>query len=175
MKSIINNNKTVIKFLAIFLISYTTLYAGYSYFINTTNELDYFTKTVSNQTVDLLNLINYETTTVANEQNNFINLIVRNKNIAGIAEGCNAVSIMILFLAFIFSFAKNIKKTILFGITGLIIIHVMNISRIVILIVCMYHYPKYSSALHDYVFPATIYGVVFLLWMYWVNSFEKKQ
>ena len=173
MNTMITKNKPVIKFLAIFLFSYTLLSVLYYLFLNNTNSPDFFTKSVSEQTINLLNLIDYKTTSITNSTNDFINLYVRGKNIAGISEGCNAISIMILFLAFIFSFTKNLKSTLLFALVGLLIIHVMNVVRIVILIVCLFHYPEYSEPLHNYVFPAMIYGVVFILWMIWVNSFQK--
>lgn len=175
MNQLITKNKPVIKFLAIFLLSYALLSLLYYLFLNTTNNPDFFTELVSEQTINLLNLIGYETKSTTNSANDFINLYVRGKNIAGISEGCNAVSIMILFLAFIFSFTKKIKPTLLFALLGLVIIHIMNIVRIVILVVCLYHYPKYSEPLHNYVFPAMIYGVVFMLWMFWVNSFQKNK
>jgi len=175
MNSIITKNKPVLKFLAIFLSSYILLSLLYYLFINNTSSPDIFTKSVSKQTTSALNLIGYQTTSITDFANDFINLFVREKNIAGISEGCNAISIMILFLAFIFSFAKKLKATLLFSLSGLIIIHIMNIVRIVILIICLFHYPEYSEPLHNYIFPIMIYGVVFFLWMYWINSFKKRK
>jgi exosortase family protein XrtF len=175
MKSILKNNKPVLRFLAILIFSYTILYILYYYLVLNSKEIDYFTKIVSEQTVKVLNLIGYKTTAKTNKTNDFINLYVRTKNVAGITEGCNAISVIILFIAFVISFATDLKKTLLFTTIGVGIIHVMNIIRIVILTVCLYHFPKYSAPLHDYVFPAIIYGVVFILWMYWVNSFKKNK
>lgn len=173
MNPLITKNKPVIKFLAIFLFSYVLLSLFYYFFLKTTNSPDLLTESVSEQTINLLNFIGYETYSITNSANDFINLYVRGKNIAGISEGCNAISIMILFLSFIFSFTKKLKPTLLFAFLGLVIIHIMNIVRIIILVVCLYHYPEYSEPLHNYVFPAMIYGVVFMLWMFWVNSFQK--
>jgi len=173
MNAIITKNKPVIKFLAIFSSSYILLSLLYYLFLNTVSSPDFFTRSVSEQTINLLNLLDYETNSTTNLTNDFINLYVRGKNIAGISEGCNAVSIMILFLAFIFSFTKRLKPTLLFSLLGLATIHIMNIVRIVILVACLFHYPEYSEPLHDYIFPAMIYGVVFLLWMFWINSFQK--
>ena len=175
MKTAIQNNKSVIKFLATFIISYAVLYFIYYCFLNSSNNIDFFTKTVSNQTVKLLNFLGYETLTTTNTTNDFILLLVRGKNIANIAEGCNAVSVMILFVAFIFSFYKDLKSTVLYCILGVIIIHVINIIRIVIIVICMYHFPEYANPLHDFVFPAMIYSVVFLLWVFWVKSFQKSK
>lgn len=173
MNSLITKNKPVIKFLAIFLISYLLLSSLYYTFLNTTSNPDIVTKLVSKQTVQLLNFTGYETKAFSKPSEGFINLFVKGKNIAGISEGCNAISIIILFLAFIFSFSKKLKPTLLYSLFGIGFIHVMNIIRIVILVICIYHYPEYSDPLHNYVFPAMIYGVVFLLWMFWVNSFKK--
>ena len=173
MNSLITKNKPVIKFLAIFLISYLLLSSLYYTFLNTTSNPDIVTKLVSKQTVQLLNFTGHETKAFSKPSEGFINLFVKGKNIAGISEGCNAISIIILFLAFIFSFSKKLKPTLLYSLFGIGFIHVMNIIRIVILVICIYHYPEYSDPLHNYVFPAMIYGVVFLLWMFWVNSFKK--
>jgi len=173
MNALITKNKPVIKFLAIFSSSYVLLSLLYYIFLNTSTNPDFLTRSVSNQTIELLNLIGYETNSITNSTKDFINLYVRGKNIAGISEGCNAISIMILFIAFILSFTKKIKSTLLFALLGLITIHIMNLVRIIILVVCLFHYPQYSESLHNYVFPAMIYGVVFILWMVWVNSFQK--
>ena len=175
MKIAIKKNKQVLRFLLIFTASYAILYFFYFLLIKNSNEIDFFTKIVSNQTVKSLNFIGYETYTKIDPTNNFVRLFVRNKNIASIIEGCNAVSVMILFAAFIFSFFKDLKSTIIYSLAGVFIIHVMNILRIIIIIICMYHFPDYSMLLHEYVFPITIYGVVFLLWMFWVKSFQTKK
>jgi len=175
MNSIILKNKPVIKFLAIFLTSYVLFSTLYYIFLNSTSSPDDVTKLVSNQTIKLLNLIGYQTNSITDPTNDFINLFVKGKNIAGISEGCNAISIMILFLAFVLSFTKKLKPTLLFSFIGILFIHLMNIIRIVILVTCIYHYPEYSNPLHNYVFPAMIYGVVFLLWMYWISSFKKNK
>jgi exosortase family protein XrtF len=173
MKELISKYKGVIKFLTVFSVSYFGLYLLYVLFLKLSTTPDSFTTLVSKQAVYFLNQLHYITTTETNTTFNSIRLYVNNKHIAGIAEGCNAISIMILFLAFIISFAKSVKKTLLFGLFGILFIHVMNIFRIVILIICMYRFPKYSEPLHSIVFPGFIYISVFFLWMLWVKSFQR--
>ena len=46
---------------------------------------------------------------------------IKEKPATRMVEGCNAVSVMILFLAFIFAFYKGIK-TIWFALVGLVIL-----------------------------------------------------
>jgi len=175
MNTLIRKNKPVIKFLAIFLISYITLSLIYTIYLTISDAPDIFTSSVATQTVDCLNYLGYNTTKSLNGDSGFINLFVNGKNFSGIAEGCNAISIMILFIAFIIAFAKGFKKTFLFGLFGIIAIHIMNIVRIIILVICIYHFPKYTHTLHSIIFPALIYSAVFLLWMYWVASFKQTE
>ena len=88
-------------------------------------------------------------------------------------EGCNAISIMILFLAFVFAFYKGVK-TFVFVIFGLLFLHVMNVLRIAGLNIIILELPNYSKMGHDYLFPAIIYGSVVLLWLIWVKFFALK-
>ena len=90
------------------------------------------------------------------------------KSVARVVEGCNAVSVMILFVAFIAAFSTTLKRTLLFMLGGVVIIHVLNIIRIALLAMGFYYYPKYKELLHDILFPLFIYGVVFALWVLWV-------
>lgn len=173
MKKLVLKHKGVLKFLAVFTISYIILYLMYALFLKSSSSPDVFTKLVSKQSVYILNQLNYKTTSEINASYSGIKLFVNQKHIAGIAEGCNALSIMILFVSFILAFAKSVKKTFFFCLLGLVFIHIMNILRIVILIISIYNYPEYSEPLHSIVFPGIIYCAVFLLWMLWVKSFQK--
>ena len=89
-------------------------------------------------------------------------------------EGCNAVSIMIIFLAFIFTFYKG-AKTFWFALGGLIFIYIVNVFRIAIINVVVLEYPDYQKISHDYLFPAIIYGAVVLLWIIWIKFFVLKK
>lgn len=92
-----------------------------------------------------------------------------------INEGCNAISIMIIFAAFIVAFSTTWLRTILYILGGWVIIQFMNVLRIVLLnYIFRYHY-QYGKAAHDYLFPAIIYGTIFLLWIIWVRKFVMKK
>ena len=79
---------------------------------------------------------------------------------------------MILFVAFVVAFSGKLKTTVLFLIFGIIIIHVLNVIRIAMLCVLLQKYPAQEEILHGVVFPLFIYGVVFGLWVIWVNKFS---
>lgn len=90
-------------------------------------------------------------------------------NIIRIVEGCNGVSVMILFAAFIIAFQGPWKYTLLFIPSGILFIHLANIFRIFVLGVVALKQPDWSAFFHQYFFPAAIYGAVFLLWVVWVR------
>lgn len=97
---------------------------------------------------------------------------VHGKSVVRIVEGCNGISVMILFAAFTIAFASTFKRTLVFTLGGIIIIHILNIVRIALLALGFYNYPQYSDLLHEVFFPLFIYGVVFGLWLLWVFKFS---
>ncbi|MGO3238755.1 MAG: hypothetical protein ACTIKA_10935 [Psychroflexus halocasei] len=44
--------------------------------------------------------------------------------------------------------------------------------RIALLSIAIFEYPQYTDFLHTTLFPAFIYGVVFILWFVWVRNFN---
>tara|TARA_R110002049_G_scaffold309051_3_gene516229 strand:+ start:14372 stop:14854 length:483 start_codon:yes stop_codon:yes gene_type:complete len=133
---------------------------------------DYFTNLVANQSKNLLNDIGYSVQVLPHPDEPSMKLIVNNKYLARVIEGCNGISVIILFISFVIAFSGKLKTTILYILAGSVLIYVVNLSRIVILSVGLYHYPWRENILHTVVFPGIIYGMVFLLWMFWVNRFS---
>lgn len=134
---------------------------------------DYFTYLVGVQSSDILNTLGYATQILPHEAEPSLKLILNDVYVARIIEGCNGVSILILFASFIIAFSGKLKTTFFYILAGSVLIYVVNIIRIVILSIGIYSYPKQADVLHEVVFPAIIYGVVFLLWVFWVNRFSK--
>ena len=100
-------------------------------------------------------------------------LYVNDYFLARIVEGCNSLSVMILFFSFVLSFFARLKTTLFFILAGSVIIYVMNIVRIAILTIGIYEYPQHAEFLHSIVFPLIIYGTVFILWIIWVRIYSK--
>jgi exosortase family protein XrtF len=164
-------------FLGKFLLSYlllTLLYQSYlSQFDSKSYQLDGFTKMVSSHTEFLMDLFGCEVSLAKHPTETSMKLFYNNKWIARIIEGCNALSVIILFVSFVISFSGKLKPTVLYLIFGSFFIYIINVLRIAFLAVLIYHFPKYESFLHGVFFPLIIYGLVFLLWVYWVNNFSK--
>ena len=134
---------------------------------------DYMTNLVSLQSETLLNSFGYQTQVVPHPDEPSMKLILNGEYLARIIEGCNSISVVILFLSFIVAFSGKLKTTFFYILSGSVLIYTVNLLRIVILTLGLYHYPEYSDVLHAVIFPGIIYGVVFLLWIFWVNRFSK--
>ncbi len=161
----------LLKFFATYIIL-TIIYRSYLGSFDTVNfEVDGMTQLVANHSDWFLDFF-YNADTVPHESQASIKLSLDGNYLARIVEGCNAISVMILFVAFVVAFKGTLKHTLLFIVAGIAIIHVLNITRIGLLTMALLHYPQHEHLLHGVVFPLFIYGVVFVLWIFWVNKYS---
>lgn len=168
--------KPFLVFLGKFLMTYFVLTFLYESYLNQFDplhfEVDGFTQLVSNQSVGLQKFFGFEVHESINNSEVCVNIFFNNRFVAKIIEGCNGLSVIIMFVAFVVAFTGNWKPTVLYIIGGSLLIHLVNVFRIAVLCVLMFYYPKYEHVLHSVVFPLIIYGLVFLLWVIWVNKFS---
>ena len=165
--------KPFLLFLGKFFLVYLILTSIYRIYIATSCDdcIDGITENVSVLTEKLSNLIGVKLSVVPNYMN--YNIVYNNKVTARIIEGCNAISVIILFIAFIVAFSGKLKQTLFFILGGSLFIYVLNILRIIVLSILIYYYPSQEHILHGVIFPLIIYGAVFILWVIWVNKFSK--
>lgn len=168
--------KPFLLFLGKFLLTYALLTFVYQSYLNqydkATFEVDGFTQSVAFQTQKVLSVFNPDVAITPHLEQASIKLYYNYHFVARIVEGCNALSVIILFVAFVVAFKGKIRTTIVFIIGGSLLVHVLNIARIAILAVALYHFPEQEEMLHGVIFPLFIYGVVFILWVIWVNKFS---
>ncbi|KAB1068797.1 exosortase family protein XrtF [Tamlana haliotis] len=177
MKALFAKYKSVIKFMLTFLGVYIALSVSYGFYLDLSDGSlyypDYFTNLVGVQTSELLEFFGYQSEVIKHPDEPSLKLILNGEYLARIVEGCNAFSVIILFIAFIIAFAGTFKSTAVYIVAGSVLIYSINILRIGILAIGLYLFPKYEEVLHNVVFPGVIYGLVFLLWVIWVNRFSK--
>ena len=135
-------------------------------------EVDLFTEIVADQSATVLSWFDSKSYTMPHLKEPSVKLIYKGKYISRIIEGCNAISVIILFISFVIAFTGKFKNTVLFILFGTILIHILNIGRIALLCVGLYYFPNLEHLLHGVVFPLIIYGIVFLLWIVWVNKYS---
>lgn len=134
---------------------------------------DYFTNLVAYQSEAIIDGMGYKTEVVPHPNEPSMKLFVNGSYLARVIEGCNSISVIILFISFIIAFSNTWKTTFFYVISGSVLIYIVNLLRIALMAIALFHYPEYKDVLHDVVFPGIIYGMVFLLWILWVNRFSK--
>lgn len=178
LRKIFTEHRAVFIFLGRFFgvyIGLSLLYLTYIALTTGQQAIDPLTALVGEQSQTIINGWGYEAKVLASGGTPELQLFVNGDLVARIIEGCNAVSIIILFVSFVFAFKKAFKKTLLFVFGGAVLIYGINLVRIAILAIALYHYPEKEPLLHQVVFPALIYGLVALLWMLWVGVFKKRR
>ncbi|AYN00555.1 exosortase family protein XrtF [Chryseobacterium sp. 3008163] len=167
--------KPVLGILLRFIIIYLVLLFGYQFYLNSfkAQGLDPFSRLIADHVVLVQNALNYPSRLYDDVPNEQMYFYVKDKTVTRMVEGCNAVSVIILFVAFVFAFYKG-TKTFVFIVAGLVALYIMNILRIAGLNIVTRDYSQYNKIAHDYVFPAIIYGSVVILWMIWIKFFALK-
>jgi len=177
LKALLVKYKSVIKFIITFLAVYLILSVSYKLYLDQSVGSkyypDYITQLVAKQTKALISAFGYNVEIVNHPNEPSIKLILNKKYVARAVEGCNSLSVIILFVSFMVAFAGRFKPTVFYILAGSVLIYSVNLIRIVILTIALYHYPWRKEILHTVIFPLIIYGLVFLLWMFWVNNFSK--
>ncbi|MBZ4036253.1 exosortase family protein XrtF [Flavobacterium sp. 17A] len=175
MKKYLVQFKPFLIFVSIFFLTYIVLTMLYKLYLNgyQSEDLDGISVYVGKNVDQLMKFFNYDVIIQKSSQNAWLEIILNGKFMARLIEGCNAVSVMILFVSFVAAFSGKISKTILFIVFGIVTIYILNVIRIAALVVLLYFFPAKSKFLHDIFFPLMIYGYVFLLWVFWINRFSK--
>jgi exosortase family protein XrtF len=91
-----------------------------------------------------------------------------------VGSGCNALELFALFTGFILIFEGSWKNKLWFIPTGIIIIHLFNVLRVVALTLNGISSIETLRFNHKYTFTIIMYCFTFLGWMIWVKFFAKK-
>ncbi len=175
MITLVKQYRSVIFFILKFFSVYAVLTWGYSAYLNSfQEEPDHLTVMVAEQSQHLIQMFGYNSEVIPHESEPIMKLLVNGTYLARVLEGCNSVSVLILFVTFIIAFTGRLWTSVLFVVLGSLAIYVANVVRIALIAIAIYEYPHYQDALHQIVFPAIIYGLVFLLWVLWVNKFSSR-
>lgn len=164
----------IVKFFAVYFILLMA-YNQYLAIYHAHNRPDPYSRQVAHWAAKLGNIARLNATTADDKAQPWTWIYVNEKKASYINEGCNAISIMITFVAFIIAFSTTWKKTSLYILAGLAVIQAMNVFRITLLNYIFRYHHEYGKAAHDYLFPTIIYGTIFILWVVWVNKFVLKQ
>ncbi|MDQ0784136.1 exosortase family protein XrtF [Chryseobacterium sp. W4I1] len=167
--------KPVLSILLRFIVIYLVLLFAYQFYLNSfkADGLDPFSQIVARQVTSIQNVMGFPTLLYNDVKNEQVWFYVKKNYATRMVEGCNAISVMILFTSFVFAFYKG-SKTFIFVLVGLVLLYVMNIIRIAGLNIVVTDHKEYGKIFHDFIFPAVIYGTVIILWLIWIKFFALK-
>lgn len=89
-------------------------------------------------------------------------------------NGCSGISAIGLFIGFVVAYPGRWVPRAFFIITGIGIIYLVNVIRIVGLTITLAEWPNLFDFMHDYSSTALFYIVIFGLWMIWANNGGKE-
>ncbi|MDX1762411.1 MAG: exosortase family protein XrtF [Christiangramia sp.] len=178
MHQLLKKYSPVIRFIFTFLGTYLLLALVYNIYLQNYRSgiyyPDYLTHLVAVQSEAVVSALGYDSHLRSGYPEATMHLMVEGKFVARIIEGCNAASIIILFVSFMLAFSGRIKTTLFFTLAGSVVIYVTNILRIAFMAIGIYEYPWHAHFLHSIAFPLGIYGVVFLIWVLWIAIYSKQ-
>lgn len=133
---------------------------------------DPVTHVVSAQSASILNACGWSASIEDSDKKPTTLLKAPERSVLSVYEGCNGINTMIIFVAFMVAFGPLTKNLLWFLPTGLLIIHSMNLLRIIFLFFVAIRLPHFMYFTHKYLFTAILYVVIFLLWIWWVRKYS---
>lgn len=88
---------------------------------------------------------------------------------SSIVWSCSGLKQMFIWLCLILTVRGGWKHKLWFIPLGWIICHAFNILRIAIITLFLEFHPEWFTTLHDYIFKYLFYGMMFLLWVWFVE------
>jgi len=174
--SLLKEFRPALMFLGKFLALYFAGNILYGVFIESYGDKpDPITRAVTQQTSVLLHSAGYEPG--FEDDPDQPNIILKNEgqSVLSVFEGCNGINVIIVFIAFLFAFGGPPRSLSFFLPTGVLIIHIFNLMRLMLLFYLALNNSRQFYYYHKYFFTATLYGVVFALWVIWVIRFNEKR
>lgn len=173
IKQVLNNKFAL--FLIKAFVLYTFSYVLYEFVIKKMTTWDEkFIRLIINQCVAIFQFFGYKT--FASRETNDIQVFgIDGSHGVWIGGPCNGITLMSLFAVFVIAYPGSFKYKLWYILIGMLIVHVVNLIRIIALALIANYSPQYLEFNHTYTFTFLAYSVVFGLWMLWANKYSKKE
>ena len=102
------------------------------------------------------------------------NIYHHDKKVLHIANSCNGLELMVLYIGFIVAMPSRIWRKIYYIILGVLVLDFINILRSTGLIYLREYFHAYFDFAHHYLFKITIYATTFLIWMLYARKIQLK-
>jgi len=174
LKNILKTYRPTFYFIGKFILTYLVMVIIYNVYLSQyAGQTDVLTVWVGKFVTDIYHWLGLNVQTLPLTGESGLKLIINGNYVARIVEGCTAISVIILFVAFVISFGQDFKKSLLFAAIGSLLIFVFNLLRIVFLGYLLYAYPQFQDVAHRIIFPAMIYGFVVFLWLVFIKKYNE--
>lgn len=170
MKAALQSN-AFIKFLITASVIYLLLYLVYQFVVKryTLYDQEFIGFLIRSANV-VLNVLGYTTFMVLQDRDMQV-IGIDGSNGVWVGSNCNAITLFSLFSVFIIAYPGNQKHKLWYVPLGILLIHLLNIIRVVSLAIIAYYNPYSLDFNHTYTFTFIVYGFIFYLWITWVNKF----
>lgn len=162
-----------LKFLGVFLGLYLILNALYGWWVESYERADPITCISTKQAGWILKMGGEPVEVKHKENSRSVSLIRQGDVVVNVFEGCNGINVAIVFIAFIVAFGGKFRNMLWFVPMGLFLIHLFNLGRLSGLYLVAQYLPDYFYYVHKYAFTASLYLIVLLLWLWWVEGLNK--
>lgn len=130
---------------------------------------EYLVGVIVNNAATVLKLFNYNAYQ-SMEDSNMQLVGIDGAHPVWVGSPCNALTLFMFFSLFIVAFPGNAKRKFWFIPLGILIIHFANVLRVVALVMINFYSPGELAFNHTYTFTLLVYGIIFCLWMWFVNT-----
>ena len=163
-----------------FLIRVVILFFGwlifYQGFVRPDGRVDHW---MSMRVVDLtrifLSAIGHDTNTQFRPDGPGINsryVYVDGTPVLSVADGCNGIELMALYVGFIIAFPGRWKYKLAFIFIGSGLVYLLNVIREVVLALNYMFFRETFEFNHKYTYVLIVYSMVFLIWRFWLNKYS---
>lgn len=97
-------------------------------------------------------------------------LFMNGNKIVGVADGCNALELYVLYIGFLLSFPASLKRVLVFSCVGIVVIYLANIIRLAALASMNMHWVNAVDMAHHYLFKVIVYAIIFGLWVLFTKN-----
>lgn len=102
-------------------------------------------------------------------------LFFENNGYVAVVGSCSGLKQFYQWTVLMLLFPGPWKKKLWFIPSGIIIIHIVNIFRIVVLSVVVVHWPQNWDFIHEWILRPFFYVVIFGMWVVWVEKVKDKR
>lgn len=100
-------------------------------------------------------------------------IILENHGVLIIGNPCLCDDVLYLFAAFIIAYPGRWKTKLWYIPMGMLMIHLINILRMIALCITQIYRPDLMHINHKYIFNVVIIVFVFILWIIWISRFSR--